>query len=185
MDLYGKTVLVCGMGRSGAGAAGLLRRNSAIVTLQDINESPNFGENFDPAGYNTYFGKNPDDILENFDMLVVSPGVPTGLPFFAKAQKLGIPLIGEMELAAAYCKAPILAITGTNGKTTTTSLLGAIIAAKNPQSPTVGNIGVAFSNLADSIPADALVAAEVSSFQLETIRDFRPLVSAVLNISRD
>jgi len=185
MNYRDKKILVCGMGKSGAAAARLLRRMGAIVTLQDLQQEPDLGDGFDLAGYLTYFGRNPDDIVSDFDMLVVSPGIPTDLPFFSKAFNCGIPIIGELELAAACCTNPILAITGTNGKTTTTSILGEIIRAWRPGSHVVGNIGIPFCSIADSLDEDAFVVVEVSSFQLETIRDFRPKVSAVLNITPD
>ena len=182
-------VLVCGMARSGVAAAELLRKNGAEVTVQDLKTEDKLDSEtvnrLKSQGVSLYLGKNPDDIIKEFDRVVLSPGVPADLPFLQAARADGTEVIGETELAYSMCKAPIAAITGTNGKTTTTSLVGEIMRRSNPDTFVVGNIGKPFSEYIDEIKPTSLVAAEMSSFQLETIKTFRPKVSAVLNITPD
>src|SRR5690606_15048452 len=136
-------------------------------------------------GINFHLGKSPDDLLYNMDMVVVSPGVPLDAPFVAKARNLGLEVIGEMELAYRLCSAPIIAITGTNGKTTTTTLVGKIIEAAGYTTHVVGNIGVPFSGKVLDIKKDDIVVVEASSFQLESIDRFKPYIGAILNITED
>lgn len=194
MEFKDKKVLVSGFGVSGISAAGLLKKLGASVILQDkktekeLAEAESFEKNkaeLTAKGIELYLGANPDDIIKDIDILVLSPGVPTDLDFVNKTRELGIPVIGEIELAYEFCKSPIAAITGTNGKTTTTTLVGEILKAHFKNTYVVGNIGYPFADIAlDTVPEGA-VAAELSSFQLETIIDFRPKVSAVLNITPD
>jgi UDP-N-acetylmuramoylalanine--D-glutamate ligase len=189
MDYTDVKALVCGVARSGIAAAGLLKRNGAEVTLQDLKTEDKLSaedlKTIKAMGVELYLGKNPDDIIDNFDVVVLSPGLPTDLPFITKARELGIKVIGEIELAYEFCKANIIGITGTNGKTTTTSLVGAIMKNQNPSTYVVGNIGTPFSDYADKTKSSDCVVAELSSFQLETIDTFKPRVSAVLNITPD
>ena len=188
MDYRGKKVLVCGIARSGVASALLLKRLGAEVTAQDLKEREKlepFATTLEQNGVALYIGKNPDDILEAFDLLIVSPGIPCDLPFFDKAFTLMKPVWGEIELAYSVCNAPIIAITGTNGKTTTTSLTGEMMAAHHAASVTVGNIGTPFTEKAADVPADAFVVAEISSFQMETAYTFHPHIAAVLNITPD
>lgn len=186
--VYSK-VLVCGMARSGVAAAKLLKANGAEVTVQDLKTEDKLDKDtmnsLRSQGISLYLGKNPDDIIKNFDTVVLSPGVPADLPFLQAARAAGIEVIGETELAYSMCKAPMAAITGTNGKTTTTSLVGAIMKRSNPDTYVVGNIGKPFSEYIDEIKPTSCVVAEMSSFQLETIKTFHPKVSAVLNITPD
>jgi UDP-N-acetylmuramoylalanine--D-glutamate ligase len=189
MKYENQKVLVCGMARSGISAAKLLKRHGAIVTLQDIKTE----DKIDAAvlselrglGIVLYLGRNPDDIISEYDLMVLSPGVPTSLPFVAKARMLGVHVIGETELAYTLCKAPVIAITGTNGKTTTTTLVGEIMKNCNPSTYVVGNIGEPFSDYVDDTTYKGCVVAEMSSFQLETIETFKPKVCTVLNITPD
>jgi len=186
MKYENKKVLICGMGLSGVAAARLLLKYGARITLQDAKETPNCPEDLSAHPQVTaYFGASPDEIIGEFDIIVLSPGIPTDTPFVVKAQELGIPIIGEIELAASLCAAPIIAITGTNGKTTTTAMVGDIMRLFAPASQVAGNIGIPFCSLAETMPPDAFVAAEVSSFQLETITAFKPKISAVLNMTED
>jgi len=183
-----KKVLVCGMGKSGLSAARLLCRHGARVTLTDTKATPVVDADLlADERVSTYFGKNPDDIVSDFDILVISPGISVYAPFVDIARRAGVLVLGEIEIASAVCKAPIIAITGTNGKTTTVSMVGDIMQAfaKSKHSRVVGNIGVPFCDEAEDIPGDAFVVAEISSFQLETIADFRPKISAVLNMTED
>ncbi|MDR2167189.1 MAG: UDP-N-acetylmuramoyl-L-alanine--D-glutamate ligase [Clostridiales bacterium] len=186
MTYKDKKVLVCGMGLSGVAAARLLLAHGAAVTLCDLKEEPEVcADLLAHPLISTYFGKNPDEILGEFDLMVLSPGIATDLPFVTQARARGLPIFGEVELASRHCNAPIMGITGTNGKTTVCSLAGDIMRLAAPGSAVAGNIGVAFCGLAPEMPVGAWVVAEVSSFQLETIVDFRPKISAVLNMTPD
>jgi UDP-N-acetylmuramoylalanine--D-glutamate ligase len=180
-----KKVLVCGMARSGQSAARLLRKLGADVTAQDLKEDVDW--TFPPEAENIhlYLGKNPDAVVEMFDMLVVSPGIPFNMPFIEKARSLNIPVWGELELAYSCCKCPIVAITGTNGKTTVTTLVGEILRKKNPQTLVAGNIGIPFTDRVTELTPESLAVLEVSSFQLETAHNFKPAVAAVLNLTPD
>jgi len=189
MNFKGMKTLVCGIARSGVAAANLLCDEGAIVSISDIKPMDKLKEEISNIKYDITIitGKNPDldDTVLKQDMLVLSPGIPTGLAYIEKAKSAGIPVIGEFELASRFCKAQILAITGTNGKTTTTSMLYEIMKAHNPLSEVVGNIGTAFSERVKNINEKAFCVAEVSSFQLESIERFKPKVSAILNFSED
>ncbi|MCL2351439.1 MAG: UDP-N-acetylmuramoyl-L-alanine--D-glutamate ligase [Firmicutes bacterium] len=185
-----KEIIVCGMGRSGIASAKLLRRLGACVTLQDLDpeaaeKSGGAAGELEKLGVKLYLGKNPDDIIGKFDMAVMSPGISVHLPFAEKAKELGVPVIGEIELAYTLCLCPIAGITGTNGKTTTTSLAGEIFTAYFPHTYVVGNIGTAFTDRVLGMEPDGWAVAEISSFQLETCVTFRPRISAVLNITPD
>ena len=186
MNYKNKKVLVCGMGKSGSAAAYLLLRHGAQVTLQDLKKEPAVEKRLlENKSISTYFGQNPDKIVKDFDIIVLSPGISVDLPFVRLAENAGVRVIGEIELASSVCKAPILAITGTNGKTTTTTILGEIMKSFSAGSKVAGNIGIAFCGVADSVSDDAYIVAEISSFQLETIKHFRPKISAVLNMTPD
>lgn len=189
MELANKKALVCGMARSGISAAKMLAKKGALVTLQDLKTEDKLNAEditaLKSAGVTLYLGANPDEIVSGFDMLVLSPGIPTDLPFVLKAREAGVEVLGEVELAYRLCKAPVVAITGTNGKTTTTTLVGEIMQNFNNDTFVVGNIGTPFSDYVDDIKETSCVVAEMSSFQLETIKEFNPKVSAVLNITPD
>lgn len=184
-----KKVLVSGIAKSGISAAKLCKKLGADVTIQDIKEENKLDADIiadlKSAGISLYLGKNPDDIVENMDLIVMSPGVPTDLPFVTKAKDKGVKVIGEIELAYKYNKSPVIGITGTNGKTTTTTLVGEICKAYFSNTYVVGNIGNPFADVCLDTTVDGAVVAELSSFQLETIEDFRPKASAVLNITPD
>lgn len=188
MDFKDKKVLVSGIAKSGISAAGLLKKLGADVTVQDAKTEDKLGDVTDELrsqGFNLYLGANPDAIIEDMDILVMSPGVPTDLPFVNKAREKNIPVIGEIELAYMFCKSPVIGITGTNGKTTTTTLAGDICKAYFENTFVVGNIGNPFADITFETKEDGVVVAELSSFQLETINEFKPKVSAVLNITPD
>ncbi len=186
MDFKNKKAIVCGMAKSGRTAALLLNRLGACVTLQDLKNREEF-ENLDyieKQGIKIYTGANPDDIIEDFDIVVLSPGVPCDLDFIKKAQNANIPVISEVELSYRLTPCPIAAVTGTNGKTTTTTLLGELFKTQY-NTFVVGNIGVPYSGVVSEIKSEDYVVAEISSFQLETAVEFRPHISAVLNITPD
>jgi len=182
IQIEGKNILVCGMARSGQAAAKLLKDLGAIVTLQDLKEG------FSKEGledFKFYLGKNPDDIVGDFDLIVISPGISVYAPFVKKAQSMGIPIWGEAELAYLFCPCPMIAITGTNGKTTVTTLVGDILKLYNPKTVIAGNIGIPLTGLVTGLDESHIVVAEISSFQLETIAAFKPAISAVLNMTPD
>jgi len=189
MDIKGKTVIVVGLAKSGLSAAMLLKRLGASVIVSDTKKEEEVTEAIkelrEAGEFQFSLGKNPDDLVEGADLIVVSPGVPTDSPFIIKALNSGIEVISEVELAYRYCKAPIIAITGTNGKTTTTALVGEILKASGRRTHVVGNIGVPFTALVEEMAEEDVTVAEVSSFQLETIANFKPKVSMVLNLSED
>ena len=187
MNFSGKKILICGMARSGIAAANLLMEEGAVVSVSDSKPMEELSEAISKvsAGVKIIAGKISDEEVLSQDMLVLSPGVPTNLEYIQKARAAGISVIGEFELASRFCKAPIIAITGTNGKTTTTAMLYEIMKAYNLLSEMVGNVGIAFSERAKGIDPKAICVAEVSSFQLETIESFKPKVSAILNFALD
>ena len=188
MDFKDKKVLVSGIAKSGISAAGLLKKLGADVTVQDAKTEDKLGDVTDELrsqGFNLYLGANPDAIIEDMDILVMSTGVPADLPFVNKAREKNIPVIGEIELAYMFCKSPVIGITGTNGKTTTTTLAGDICKAYFENTFVVGNIGNPFADITFDTKDDGVVVAELSSFLLETINEFKPKVSAVLNITPD
>ncbi|WP_251389540.1 UDP-N-acetylmuramoyl-L-alanine--D-glutamate ligase [Mediterraneibacter agrestimuris] len=195
MDIKGKFVLVFGSGISGVAASRLLLKEGADVVLHDGNEklepekireeilSNVSGEV--TGNVQIVLGKLPEDIMDRISLIVMSPGVPTDLPVVDRMREKNIPIWGEIELAYTYGKGDVLAITGTNGKTTTTALLGEIMKAYKEHTYVVGNIGNPYTSVALTQTEDSVTVAEMSSFQLETVRTFAPKVSAVLNISPD
>ena len=189
MEITGKNVLVFGSGISGIGAAGLLEERGASVTLYDGNDKLDAeeirGKMKDGAKADIVLGEFPEELLTKLDLVIISPGVPTDLPIVNRMREAGIPVVGEIELAYELGKGEVLAITGTNGKTTTTALLGEIMKAVYDSALVVGNIGIPYTNVVDETRDDSVIVAEMSSFQLESIVDFRPRVSAILNITPD
>ena len=187
MDIQGKNVLVFGSGISGEAAAGLLAGHGARVILYDGNEKldkEGIAKRV-PEGTQIILGGFPQEILDSLSLVVMSPGVPTDLPVVEQMHEKAIPVWGEIELAYTYGKGDVLAITGTNGKTTTTTLLGEIMKEAADSVFVVGNIGTPYTGIASETSEDSVIVAEISSFQLETVRSFRPKVSAILNITPD
>ena len=189
MDLQGKKVLVFGAGISGIGSCGLLEKEGAEVILYDGNDKKDaeamkaqLGEG---SKVRVVLGAFPEEEMESLDLVVMSPGVPTDLPVVLAMKEKGIPVWGEIELAYVCGKGDVLGITGTNGKTTTTSLLGEIMKNACDSVFVVGNIGTPYTNAAADTREDSVIVAELSSFQLESIHTFHPKVSAVLNITPD
>ncbi|MGN0405619.1 MAG: UDP-N-acetylmuramoyl-L-alanine--D-glutamate ligase [Bariatricus sp.] len=185
MDLQGKKVLVFGAGISGTGSCKLLGDQGAEVILYDGNEKLDADAVAKQTGARVILGTFPEEELASLDLVVMSPGVPTDLPVVLRMKEAGIPVWGEIELAYVCGKGEILGITGTNGKTTTTSLLGEIMKNAFESVFVVGNIGNPYTTVAGEIREDSVIVAELSSFQLESIHTFRPRVSAVLNITPD
>jgi UDP-N-acetylmuramoylalanine--D-glutamate ligase len=188
MELKGKKVLVVGLGKSGLAAALFLRRRGAQVTVSDIrsaealaNDIPSLLE----EGINVEAGGHGLLTFRRQDLIVVSPGVPLDTPELAQVRSFGLPVIGELELAARFLKGKTLAITGSNGKTTTTSLVGEILQTAGLPTLVGGNIGVPVVALIEESTDETWSVLEVSSFQLETTEEFRPAIAVILNITPD
>jgi UDP-N-acetylmuramoylalanine--D-glutamate ligase len=189
--MFDKKVLVAGTGKSGICAAELLLRNGNSVILFDENvklDKQTVMEKL--AGTcvskpDIVLGELTDDILEECSMMVISPGIPTDAPFVLRCREAKLPVWSEIELAYHYEKGSVAAITGTNGKTTTTTLVGEIMKACVTETYVVGNIGIPYTSVSDKTSEKSVSVAEISSFQLETIIDFRPHVSAILNVTPD
>ena len=189
MEVKGKKVLVFGLGISGIGAGKILERQGAEVVLYDGNKQLMEEKVRQQSGADSnakiIIGEFPEEILAELDMTVLSPGVPTDLPVIEKMRKQGITVIGEVELAYQFGKGDVLAITGTNGKTTTTTLLGEIMKNYQDDVFVVGNIGTPYTTAVEDMTENSITVAEMSSFQLESIVEFRPRVSAILNFTPD
>ena len=189
MDMKNKKVLVFGSGISGIGAGKLLEQVGASVVLYDGKETLDKevlkAQLGDDTKAEIILGELSEEVMETLNLVVMSPGVPTDLPVVLKMRDMGIPIWGEVELAYTYGKGDVLAITGTNGKTTTTALLGEIMKNYKESVFVVGNIGNPYTAAALEMREDSVAVAEMSSFQLETIHEFRPKVSAILNITPD
>ena len=190
MDIKDKNVLVVGNARSGIGVAKLAQKLGANVCIYDGKSFEEWKEDaknqitkLKATGIQYSLGMDPE--LEKYDLVIMSPGISPEIELASRARKLGIKITGEFEFSSWYCKAPIIAITGTNGKTTTTTLVGEIMKKHNSKTYVVGNIGRAFSEEVYYISEDSIVVAEVSSFQLETAYTFAPSISAILNITPD
>ena len=183
-----KNVLVVGAGISGLGAAHVLIRHGYQVLISDLHDNIKDlkeKQTLLELGVIFKFGAQAEILLKNIDTVVVSPVVPLENPIVAAALKKGIPVISEVELAYRMTKAPILAVTGTNGKTTTTTLLGDMINDSGIPFALAGNMGISLSREAELVPENGLIAAEISSFQLEFIDTFRPKAAVILNITPD
>ncbi len=189
IDLQGKKVLVVGSGKSGIGAAGLIAQAGGIPVLFDGNEKLSTEEIRERAGgikgLLVFVGEVPEEEKKSIVLVVISPGVPIDAPMLDAYREEGIPIWGEIELAYRFSKGRIVAITGTNGKTTTTTLVGQIMEAYYRSVFVVGNIGNPYTDVALSTAEDTVTVAEISSFQLETTHQFQPAVSAILNITPD
>ena len=181
MTLENKKVVVVGLGKSGMAAYDLLKWMKADVCLYDGKED------LDVSGYQVpvYLGKLPSGVMDVLDCAVFSPGVPLDIPVARELKKRGVPIIGEMELGFLMERGVVAGITGTNGKTTTTTLTGEIMKAYNASTFVVGNIGNPYTKEVVKTSEQSVTVAEISSFQLETIDTFRPRVSAILNITPD
>lgn len=189
MELKDKKVLVFGTGLSGIGAAALLYKKGAEPVIYDGNVKTEPEQVKEKLGKDIpariLIGDLPEEVLDELDLAVLSPGVPIDIPAVNMLRDRGIPIWGEVELAYANSKGNVLAITGTNGKTTTTSLLGEIMSLHQESVFVVGNIGTPYTGVALETDEESVTVAEISSFQLETIDTFRPKVSAILNITPD
>jgi UDP-N-acetylmuramoylalanine--D-glutamate ligase len=188
VELAHKRVLVVGLGRSGLASALFLKQRGALVTVSDAKPQEELGDEIPKLldqGIAVETGGHGERTFRGQDIIVVSPGVPLDSPLLSQARSMGERVIGEIELAARFLPPQIIAITGSNGKTTTTTLTGDIVAAGGFPTFVGGNIGTPAITLAEQASQDAVIVLEVSSFQLETIQTFRPKIAVVLNITPD
>ncbi len=188
MHLTGQKILVIGAGRSGIAASNFLSQKGAQVELTDIKSRQEFEaglEAFLNDGIKLTLGSYPSIDSGSYGMVVPSPGVPLEILPIVKAREFGIPVVGELELAYQFAGSPIIAITGTNGKTTTTTLTGEVFKAAGYRTLVAGNIGLPLIGEVEKYSAGDVIVAEVSSFQLETTAFFKPQVGVILNITPD
>ncbi len=188
MDLHGKRVLVVGLGKSGVASALFLKAHGARVTVSDTKTGDELHSEIPVLldhGITVETGGHGERTFRGQDLIVVSPGIPLDAPALVQARALGGSVIGEMELAARFLRGPIVAITGSNGKTTTTTLTGEIMTAGGFSALVGGNIGTPAIVLAERATPESVIVLEVSSFQLETIHSFRPKVAVILNVTPD
>jgi UDP-N-acetylmuramoylalanine--D-glutamate ligase len=188
MDVRGKRVLVVGLGKSGVASAIFLQSRGANVTVSDSKSEAQLRQEIPlllDRGITVETGHHGERTFRDQDMIVVSPGVPFDQPQIEQARKQGIRVIGEIELSAQFVAGHVIAITGSNGKTTTTSLCGDILKASEKKTLVGGNIGTPAISFAEQADKDTWCVLEISSFQLETIESFRPEIAAILNITPD
>lgn len=189
MEFADTKALVIGTGISGLSAVSLLERKGAQVILFDANEKLKCADVKAKLKADSQaqivIGTLPEGLLDTVDLVIPSPGVPMDIPMMLEIRRREIPVWGEIELGYRCGQGSIAAITGTNGKTTTTTLVGQILKNYNPHTYVVGNIGMPYADVADGMEPDAMTAAEISSFMLESIVEFHPKVSAILNITPD
>lgn len=188
MDIKNRKVTVLGSARTGLDAALFLEKNGAVVFLSEKKPEKFWAKTIKilkNKGISTEAGGHTDKVVEGADIIVVSPGIPLNIPVLIKARALNIPVISEIELAYSFCPCPVIAIGGTNGKTTTTTLLGEVFRKAKAPAIVAGNIGTTFiSRVKDLTPRHTAIL-EISSFQLEGINKFRPEISITLNITPD
>jgi UDP-N-acetylmuramoylalanine--D-glutamate ligase len=188
VNVLDKRVLVVGLGKSGVASALFLKTKGARVTVSDAKPQDQLKDEIPvllDQGIAVETGGHGERTFGGQDLIVVSPGVPTDAPSLVQARALGENVIGEIELASQFFPGRIVAITGSNGKTTTTTLAGDIVAAGGYRAAVGGNIGTPAISLVEGATADTIAVLEVSSFQLETIQTFRPRIAVVLNVTPD
>ena len=188
MDLKNKRALVVGLGRSGVASAFFLQDHGAKVTVSDSKSEAQLQNEIAALldrGISIETGRHGERTFRDQDLIVVSPGVPSDQPQLQHARTLGIPVIGEVELAFRFLQGKVIALTGSNGKTTTTTLVGEILSKSGRKTLVGGNIGTPVISLVPQSSPESLVVLEISSFQLETIQQFRPWIAAILNVTPD
>ena len=189
MNLKGKNIVIIGAGKSGVSACRLLAEEGAALTLYDGNEKLDIAETRAKLGDSfqgkIVTGEFPKNVEDEAELIIISPGVPSDLDFLNRLRERGIPIWGEVELAYRFAKGRLIAVTGTNGKTTTTALTGEIMKLYFEKVFVVGNIGTPYTDFAKQMTEDSVTVAEMSSFQLESIEEFHPCVSMILNITPD
>jgi UDP-N-acetylmuramoylalanine--D-glutamate ligase len=188
LDVKGKRVLVVGLGKSGVASALFLQEQGARVTVSDSKQENQLSHEIPillDRGITVESGGHGERTFRQQDLIVISPGVPVNAPALEPARKLGIPIIGEVELATRYLKGKLVAITGSNGKTTTTALAGEVVAAGGFAALVGGNIGTPAITLVPESTDQSYTVLEISSFQLETIEKFHASIAVVLNVTPD
>jgi UDP-N-acetylmuramoylalanine--D-glutamate ligase len=188
MELKNKRALVVGLGRSGVASAFFLQDHGSKVTVSDSKSEAQLQNEIAALldrGISIETGQHGERTFRDQDLIVVSPGVPSDQPQLQHARTLGIPVIGEVELAFRFLEGKVIALTGSNGKTTTTTLVGEILSKSGRKTLVGGNIGTPVISLVSQSTPESLVVLEISSFQLETIQQFRPWIAAILNITPD
>ncbi|MBI2880287.1 MAG: UDP-N-acetylmuramoyl-L-alanine--D-glutamate ligase [Candidatus Tectomicrobia bacterium] len=186
-EVQGRRFTVMGLARTGEAAARFLAGRGALVTVTDRRPEAELADILSrlPREVRREVGGHPPSLFEEADAVVVSPGVPREHPLLARAAAAGVPVWSEIELAFRFCKVPVIGVTGTNGKTTTTSLISALLQAGGLRAPAVGNIGSPFIAALSAPESPDFLVVEVSSFQLEWVETFRPFVAVVTNITPD
>jgi UDP-N-acetylmuramoylalanine--D-glutamate ligase len=187
MDFTGKKIIIIGMGKTGIATARFLGNQGAKVVVTDEKQFDQWGGEFKQIAGEKWLevGDYNASVLEGADMVVPSPGVPPNSDLLVEAQKKNIPVVSEIELAYWFLKVPVIAVTGTNGKTTTTTLLGEILRRSGKKVFVGGNIGTPLIEYAETSQKDDFIVAEISSFQLQWIEKFRPFIAILLNITCD
>ncbi|MCK4400900.1 UDP-N-acetylmuramoyl-L-alanine--D-glutamate ligase [bacterium] len=188
MDIRNKPITVLGLGKSGLAAAKLAKKMGADVFVSDSSASDDVKKNKDilaSIGIKVEIGGHSDNVYKNKHLIILSPGISPDISFFRKANEENIEVVSEIEFASWFSPAKIIAITGTNGKTTTTILIKNILKEASYNAVVAGNIGTALSEKVESLSKSDIIVAEISSFQLENIYKFRPFISLVLNITPD
>ncbi len=186
--IKGKKVSVFGMARSGRAVAKLLKENGADVFVTDSKKEADLGfeiEELRRLNVDFEAGSHSGKALDSKDFIVLSPGINPNIPILKNARTTGIPIFSEIEVAYWFCSAKIVGITGSNGKTTTSTLLGEILKRDSRECQVAGNIGIPFSSVVEEVSPSGIIVLELSSFQLENIEEFKPEVAALLNISPD
>ncbi len=187
MKIKDKKISIIGAVRSGLSAAKLAKRHNIDVFVSELAQYDKLKDNFDELKKNNIefeYGGHTDKVFEA-DLIVTSPGVPSNSVVLQRASEKNIPVISELEFAYQFCKGKIIGITGTNGKTTTTTLCGHVLNLCGIKTHIAGNIGTAFSEIADSVNENEFVVLEISSFQLDYVNEFAPYISVILNITPD
>ncbi len=188
MEVKGKNVLIIGLGKSGASCAKFLKDRGAFVTITDkagYDKVSEYAKKMEKLGINLDLGEHNPEVFEKANLIIISPGVPHTIEPVVKAKNRGVKIMGEMELASRFIKEPVIAITGTNGKTTSTTLMGEMLKASGFKVFVGGNIGTPLIQYLNSGEKADKIVLEVSSFQLDTIQKFRPHIAVLLNISPD
>ena len=184
-QVAGRRVVVVGAARSGVAAAELLARRGARVTLADLKPDLPDADRLRASGVAMALGPHEPELFASADLVVLSPGVPLRQPALARARRAKVPIIGELELASRLLRGRIVAITGTKGKSTTTTLVGRMLSAAGFDAPVAGNIGSPLAAKVDASTEATIHVVEVSSFQLETTVTFHPWIAVLLNLSAD
>ena len=187
MQVAGKNILVVGLARSGVAAAEFLAARGARVTVNDAKPESELKDahSLRAKGIEVVGGSHPRELFETSDLIVVSPGVPLALEPFKLAQAAGVPIIGEVELAARFLRGRLVGITGSNGKTTTTTLVGELLKDAGLPTQVGGNIGTPLISLVETSTEDSVTVVELSSFQLEAVERLHINVALLLNITPD